>query len=229
MYDLMLQLPLFQGISRDQLTAILEKTPFLFKRYRDGEVIRKAGAPCSSIIFVLSGEVRLLTPTFGGRMTIVQDFYAPHTMPFSNLFGAELTSRSTLYSIDRTTGVMMLDKPHFLRLMQQNTVLLVAVLNMLSTTAQKQLQALDFSSENDEVLRLASWLLAYTDRRSHRIFLDAKITDWCNMLHLDQAAFWRSVTALESTGSIEVANGKLKLLDRYGLHSFVVQKKADQS
>ena len=226
MYDLMLQLPLFQGISRDQLTTILEKTPFLFKRYRDGEVIRRTGEACSSIIFILSGEVRLLTPTFGGRMTIVQDFYAPHTMPFSNLFGAETTTRSTLYSIDQATGVMMLDKLNFLRLLQQNTVLLVTVLNMLSTNAQKQHKALDFSSEGDEVLRLASWLLAYTDRPSHHIILDAKVTDWCNMLHLDQAAFWRCVTVLESMGCIEIVNGKLKLLDRYGLHSFVTQKMA---
>ena len=227
MYDLMLQLPLFQGISRDQLTTILEKTPFHFKRYRDGEVIRNSGEACSSIIFILSGEVRLVTPTFGGRMIIGQDFYAPYTMPFTNLFGAETTTRSTLYAIGHT-GIMLLDKLHFLRLMQTNTVLQVTVLNMLSTNAQKQHKALDLSSEGDEALRLASWLLAYTDRPSHNIILDAKITDWCNMLHLDQAAFWRSVATLEGSDCVEFVNGKLKLLDRYGLRQFVSKKKTDR-
>ena len=37
MYDLMLELPIFQGLSHTQLTSILEKVPFHFKKYKPND------------------------------------------------------------------------------------------------------------------------------------------------------------------------------------------------
>ena len=218
MYELMLQLPIFQGISRSQLTKILEKTSFHFDRFNTGEVIYELDQKAEHIIFIISGEVRLTTPTFGGKMQIQEDFYAPHTMPFQNFFGVDTFYRSELVAL-QPTGIMLLDKTNFLNVLQQNMVLLVNVLNILSSHAQKQHKGLDFSSETNPLHRLASWMLAYTNRPAHNIILNAKVSDWCNMLHLDQAEFWRAVAELEGRKCVEVDKDRIKLTDRYGLRA----------
>lgn len=220
MYELMLQLPIFQGISRSQLTKILEKTSFRFDRFAKGEVIFELEQKTEHIIFIISGEVRLKTPTFGGKMMIQEDFYAPQTMPFQNFFGADTFYRSELVAL-HPTGIMMLDKTNFLSVLQQNMVLLVNVLNILSSNAQKQHKGLDFSSETDPLHRIASWMLAYTDRPAHNIVLNAKVSDWCNMLHLDQSEFWRCIANLEGRKCVEVEKDRIKLIDRYGLRAIL--------
>lgn len=220
MYELMLQLPIFQGISRSQLTKILEKTSFHFDRFGAGDVIFDLDQKVENIIFVISGEVRLTTPTFGGKMTILEDFYAPQTMPFQNFFGVDTFYRSRLTAL-QPTGIMLLDKSNFLSVLQQNMVLLVNVLNILSSNAQKQHKGLDFSSETDPLHRIASWMLAYTDRPAHNINLHAKVSDWCNLLHLDQSEFWRCIAELEGRKCVETDKDHIRLVDRYGLRALL--------
>lgn len=223
MYDLMLQLPIFQGLSYDQLTGIVEKIPFSFNRYAPGEVIHARGELCDGVLFVLSGTVRQVTPTFGGRIRIIQDFTGPHTLSFYYLFGAETHSNSELVAVDQV-GMMHVEKSHFLKMLQQNSIMLVNVLNMLSTHAQKQHLAMEFTGLSDPTLRLASWLLAFTDRKASWITVDAAEESWLSLLRLDAPSFWRCVAVLEGRECVEMEKGILKLIDRYALRRYVGEK-----
>ena len=228
MYELLMQLPVFQGISNDQLTMIIEKIPFSFSQYDAGELIMKQGEECSSLAFVLTGTIRTHTPTFGHRVQIMQEFEGPYTMPFYNLFGPETHHHDTVEAVTRV-GVMQLDKGNFLKVLQQNPILLINVMNMLCTNAQKQHKAMDFSGEADPVLRLASWMLAFTERKGENIVFDADLSDWCGLLQVDETSFWRCVTILESQKIIDVEGRRLKLLDRYALRTFIGRKTAQNA
>ena len=46
MYDVLLQLPLFQGVSRMKMSEIIEKTRFHFLKYQDNEIIAHRGEEC---------------------------------------------------------------------------------------------------------------------------------------------------------------------------------------
>lgn len=228
MYELLMQLPVFQGVSTGQLTEIIEKIPFSFSQFEPGQVLMKQGEVCTAMTFILSGTVRTQTPTFGQKVQIMQEFQGPYTMPFYNLFGAETHVHDTVTALTRV-GVMQLDKSNFLNVMQQNPILLINVMNMLCTNAQKQHKAMDFSGESDPVLRLASWMLAFTERKAENIHIDAKINDWCDLLQLDEASFWRCVAILEGQSILEVEGRRLKLLDRYSLRTFISRKTAQNA
>jgi len=222
-FDTFLQLPIFQGMSIEQLTAVLEKTPFEFRKFAEGEVIAEAGEQRDSIVFILSGIVRKEMPTFDGRIIISEDFEGPHTLPFYYLFGAQTTSPSRLLA-QSSVGIMELAKPYLLQLLRDNEIPLVNVLNMLSTHAQKQHKAMDFVGKENDLERLASWLLAYTDRHGRNIQLTASESTWCQMLHLQPNDFWRIVAGLEGKKIVEVDGLNLKLLDRYALRGIVNSK-----
>lgn len=225
MYDLMLQLPIFQGLSYEQLTGIVEKIPFSFSKYAPLGKIHEAGDACDTVTFVLGGTVRQTTPTFGGRIHIIQDFEGPHTLSFYYLFGAETHYISDLVAVENT-GIMQVEKSQFLKMLQQNNIMLVNVMNMLSTHAQKQHVAMEFTGQDDPVLRLASWLLAFTDRKAARIVVEAAEDAWMSLLRLDANSFWRCVAILEGRGCVEMEKGNLKLTDRYALRRFVGEKTA---
>jgi len=224
MYDILKQLPIFQGIGTDQMTHILEIIPFDFKTFNQGDLICQGGDPVLGATFLLSGQVKLETPIFNHRVTISQLFNAPYTFSLHHLFGADMNARSTMTATTDKTGLMVLQKIDFLRVMQDNEIALINVMNMLCTRAQKQHKAIDFSGVNDPVLKLSSWILAFTERSATELWADAKPEDWCEMLQLDLPSFWRCVATLEGLKLIESINGRLKLLDRYGLRSLVNNK-----
>lgn len=224
-YEVMLQLPVFQGLSREQLDGIVEKIPFDFHRYTPGEMIYSAGERCDYVNFVLNGTVLQETPSFGGKIRIVQEFSAPHTLSFYYLFGAETRSINSLKAVNQV-GVMSVDKAQFLRMLQQNDIMLVNVLNTLSTHAQKQHVAIEFTSLEDPSLRLASWLLAFTDRKASCTTIEASEDAWQGLLRLDAPSFRRCVSILEGRGCVDMENGILKLIDRYALRHYVGEKSA---
>ena len=223
MYELMLQLPIFQGLSHAQLTEIIEKIPFAFRQFSEGEVIHERGELCDNVLFVLNGKVQQTTPTFGGRIHIVQEFQGPHTLSFYYLFGAETQSISQLEALTKV-GMMKVGKVQFIKMLQSNNIMLVNVMNMLSTHAQKQHLAMEFTGLSEPALRLASWLLAFTDRKATAIRVESPEEAWLSLLRLDSASFWRCVTILEGRGCVEIENGNLKLTDRYALRRFVGEK-----
>lgn len=228
MYELLMQLPLFQGISMEGLTHILEVIPFDFRSYKAGDVIISSGDLCQGATFLLSGRVQQQTPVFNHRVNITQCFDAPYTFSLHHLFGAEVQMRSKIVACADKTGVMVLKKVDFLRILRENEIALINTLNMLCTRAQKQHKAIDFSGETDPVLKLASWMLAFTERSAKEVYFEAKETDWCDMMQLDKPAFWRCVASMEGQHILEIENGRLKLLDRYGLKSLIGSKTAQK-
>lgn len=225
MYDLLLELPIFQGLSYEQLTLILEKVPFHFKKYRNNENLVTAGDRCEEVIFLLSGRVRMITPVFGDKIVISEDFDAPHTIPFSNFFGHEVRSRCGVYA-QGAVGAMTLNKANFLTMLENNRLMLINVLNILSTHAQKNHYALDSIGEKEPEMRLASWLLAYTQRPAKNIIVDASAEDWCSLLHVDAETLQKTIKILAEEKYLEFDSGKMKLTDRYGLRTYVSRNKA---
>ena len=86
--------------------------------------------------------------------------------------------------------------------------------------------ALDAAGESKPFLRLASWLLEYTTRPAKNIIIDADINDWCEMLSLDEKQFAEALNKLTEAKCIECEVGKVKLIDRYGLQTFVSRNRA---
>ena len=57
MYDTLLQLPLFQGLCKNDFTSILGKVKLHFRKYNADEIIVEQGTPCTELIFLLNGEI----------------------------------------------------------------------------------------------------------------------------------------------------------------------------
>lgn len=86
MYQQLMQLPLFQGVSTDKITALVEKLPFHFLKYRNAEQVLEAGDPCTHIKFIVSGKVRVEIPFTHLKVSVLQTLASPHVLAAEYLF-----------------------------------------------------------------------------------------------------------------------------------------------
>lgn len=230
MYEQVLQLPIFQGLSHDQLTELLEKLPFKFDKFRGGDIVAEVGQSCTDVLFLVAGEVSCQSTIVGDprqpRTTSVvglQHFQAPHTLSIFNMFGMD-TSHPELIRATGEVGIMSLTKAHFLAALQMNRILLVNTLNMLSNHAQRSKVLLDNFMLLDEIGRLGYWLLLHTTRESYDIRFTASPETWARLLLTDVRGYWKAVTFLEKMKAVESIGNDLFLTDRYALRKYVDEK-----
>ena len=84
MYDKLLQLPLFQGMSKFDFTDILEKVKIHFNKYEPGSCLVRQDTPCNQLIFVLDGEVQIESNDKTHKYTLWENFKSPNVIePYS--------------------------------------------------------------------------------------------------------------------------------------------------
>lgn len=219
MYEQVMLLPVFQGISHEQLTDILGKAHFSFRKLIAGEIVADVGHPFEEVIFLLSGEVRVEKTFLDGRVRLAQHYCAPHTLQFYNLFGVE-TSHAEKIRSTGDAGIMTLSKSDLLNIIRGNDILVINLLNILSSRAQYLSHCLDEYPRMDETMRVVSWLLAYTGRTAYDISVRATTADWCHLLALDDRACRRAFSNLERMHFVTTSGDCVKVIDRYALKLF---------
>ena len=136
MYRQLKQLPLFQGVSSDQLSQLIEKLPFHFLKFSDGEQIIAAGEQCTHLRFVVSGSVTLTTRLSHLNVELSQTLDAPSVLAPDFLFG-----RDTAYPFSATAcgpaGILQLVKSDYVKMLQADKVFLFNILNCLSLYSQR--------------------------------------------------------------------------------------------
>ena len=107
MYQQLMRLPLFQGVSTEKITALVEKLPFHFLKFHGDEQIFAAGDPCTHIKFIVSGKVRLETPFSNLKVVLSQVLATPHVLAAEYLFGRDTVYPYTAIA-DGPCGILQL-------------------------------------------------------------------------------------------------------------------------
>ena len=115
MYQQLMQLPLFQGVSTERITALVEKLPFHFLKFRNGDTIIAAGDSCTHIKFIVSGRVRVEMPCAHLRVSLLQTLSTPHVLAAEYLFGRATTYPFTAVA-DGSCGILQLLKSDYIKM-----------------------------------------------------------------------------------------------------------------
>lgn len=137
MYDTLLLLPLFQGMSRTDLTRILEKVQFHFLKFEDKEVVCRQGDRCDKMVFLLSGELVSETVAPCGLFTMEETLNRPTMVELHSLFGADPTFKAT-YSARGEVAMLMIDKNYIFKLLDFNMVFRINFYNLVCNRVHKQ-------------------------------------------------------------------------------------------
>lgn len=136
-YDKLLGLPLFQGMSSSDLQEVVTHVKFGFHRYSKNHVIADDNAACSSMIFVIDGSVDVITSSNDHSYNVTEHLRVPGLIQPERIFG--LMQRYTSKYVARTqVHCITIQKDDVLLLMDAFVVFRLNFLNILSTIIQRQ-------------------------------------------------------------------------------------------
>ena len=217
-YQQLMQLPLFQGISAEKITALVEKLPFHFLKFSSGEQIVAAGDPCTHVKFVVSGQVKLITPFSRLKVSLHQTLSSPHVLAPDCLFGWENKYPYTVVA-DGVCGILQLRKSDYIKMVGSDKVFLFNILNYLSTGSQRG-PALALGTENGTVSERLSMLLdLLVMSGATDISLQYKQKDLCTLLGTQRTTIISTLNRLSDEGLVEYDSKELRVLDYDGLLS----------
>lgn len=135
MYDKLLQLPLFQGLGKNDFTQILEKVKFHFHKYSPGMILIREEEACDKLIFILDGEIQAETYDTTQKYILQETFKSPHVIEPYSLFGMKPYFSAT-YSAATEINVLTIGKKYVLEQLNNYDIFALNYLNMLSNRVQ---------------------------------------------------------------------------------------------
>ncbi|MDE6121048.1 MAG: Crp/Fnr family transcriptional regulator [Muribaculaceae bacterium] len=213
MFELLMELPLFRGVSRARLSQIVGATKFHFLKYPDGETIIRAGEHCDHLTFVISGQVRASVTNTNGRFTVSQTLTAPAVIAPDFLFGM-----FTDYPCDVTalgsTGILKISKNDYIKILSSDQVFMFNYLNALSVNAQKAQEGILSLTTGDLDERLAFWITALTQPCATDITMTCRTRDFCIIFGIQRSACDNALADMKARGLIEYDNKQIRIIDR---------------
>ena len=108
-FQRLVNIPLFQGISRDDFFNIATKVHFDFQIYHPGEVIVNVDAPCNELVCIISGSVAKEMRSDDGRYLFREISDKPTVIQPDRLFGLRPRYSATFVAV-RDTSVVTVPK-----------------------------------------------------------------------------------------------------------------------
>ena len=187
MYEQLMGLPLFSGVSHQKISEIIGKYPFHFLKFSDGETIISHGEPCTHLLSVIAGEISTEIISSDGKFRSTQTLAAPDTISPEFLFGRSTLSPLTAVA-KGAAGIVRIAKPDFLQILTSDSIFLFNYLNMLSLQAQMNVDGVMALTSGSLEKRIAFWILALTQPGGRDIVLQCRQRDMYAVFGKPEAA-----------------------------------------
>lgn len=139
MFDTLLELPLFQGLGRGDLTRILESTRLEFETIPAQTLLLQQDTICDGLMFFIEGKVRMETLAANRLWSVEETMPIPSVAGLDVLYGCRRTHRHNLYA-EMPTRILKMDKRTVGALTSYFEVFRLNVLNHLTTTISRRYQ-----------------------------------------------------------------------------------------
>lgn len=226
MFETLMRLPLFQGVGRESISDLIEKYPFHFLKFQDGDTIIAQGDECTHVRFLVSGQVMVTTSSQVLRVSLSQKIVAPNVIGPDYLFGRQTAYPYTVRALG-VCGILQVSKSDYVEIVQSNKVYLYNILNYLSRNSQVHTLTLLNQSHGLIAERLAKLVLTLTTAQSEDIVLNFRQKDLCNLLGARRTSLVNALDDLSKLGIIEADLSQVKVLNRRALIQLI--KATDQT
>ena len=209
--------PLFRGITPERLFADLEEISFHTRSYKKGEILAQQGAVCNRLVILTKGSVRGEMIDYSGRLIKVEDIAAPRAIAPLFLFGEE-----NRYPVEVTanepTEVIELPKSSVLSLFRKNEQFLENYMNLSANYARTLSDKLFFMSFKTIRQKLASYLLRlYKQQQQTHITLDRSQQELSDYFGVSRPSLARELAHMQEDGLLIADRKHITILQKVQL------------
>jgi CRP-like cAMP-binding protein len=206
--------PLFRGITPERLFADLEEISFHTRSYKKGEILAQQGAVCNRLVILTKGSVRGEMIDYSGRLIKVEDIAAPRAIAPLFLFGEE-----NRYPVEVTanepTEVIELPKSSVLSLFRKNEQFLENYMNLSANYARTLSDKLFFMSFKTIRQKIASYLLRLCKQQQQlQITLDRSQQELSDYFGVSRPSLARELSHMQEDGMIIADRKQITILQK---------------
>ncbi len=217
MFDILLSLPFFRGVSREKIEQILEVSKFHFLKYTPGETIVRAGDPCTHVMFIISGSVRCTVVNADGRFRVAQSLDRANVIAPDFLFGRVTNYPNTVVAEDQGAGMLQISKNDYLNILKADPVFMLNFLNILSMNAQKSVVGILALTTGSIEERIALWITSLTQPAGRDIVLTCRQRDLYSFFGVPRSSFIAALESMRERGMITYTSNEIKVVSRRDL------------
>lgn len=199
MYEQIMDLVLFKGISREQVSQLVEKNCVVFESFRAGESIVTFGQEQTRVLFIVSGNARMTTASPERRIAISQTISSGAVIGADALFGWEITASATIDALTDLSALVF-DKEQYVRLLKADDIYLLNYLNYLALNMHNARRSVrTFPADNVAGL-LGRWLMTATHQNGTNIMAHATIADLSELTGIPEERVGEELEQLQADG-----------------------------
>lgn len=210
MYDTLLQLPLFQGLGKNDITEILSKVKFHFRKYESGEYVFRQGDACSEVGFLLGGT--LVAETFSRSQTyqFIEELPVPSVIELYSLFGIRPLFHASYRAVTEV-NMLTIDKGYLSEIVGGYVPCSLNFSNIICTRAQYLYQHIWSDVTGDLDIRFTQFLMRRSSRPAGHKLLRIKMEDLAVLLDDRRINVSRMLNALQAEGVIHLRRKEIEI------------------
>ena len=210
MYESLLCLPYFQGMSKDDITAILGKVTLEFKRYGDGDVIFRRGEKCDKFIILTQGKVTGTATAPDKSYSISEELYAPMAIEPHSIFGY-----STCYQRDYTAKgdctLLFIDKQHIFGELSKHNIFTINLLNIICRRTQQMDERIWNYNSTTLHGRIVQFIANHCERQKGEKHISVKMERLAALLCETRLNISKALNDMQDAGHLSLHRGGITI------------------
>ncbi|KAA6346698.1 hypothetical protein EZS27_005782 [termite gut metagenome] len=202
MYDNMLQLPLFQGMCREDFTNILGKIKLRFLKYEAGKDIVLAGDVCDKLIFLLNGKI-ISSYSFEKDFIFVEYLPAPCLLELYSLYGVNVRFVSS-YIAHTEIELLIIEKSFVTNELFNYEIFRLNYLNTISSYAQTFHSCLRKAIPDTAESKIVNFILTHSAYPKGERRIKVKMNRLAQYLNETRMNISKALNTFEEKGVIEL-------------------------
>lgn len=213
MYEILMNLPLFQGVSHAKISELIEKIRFNFLKYLNNERFIACNESCQQLKFLISGKARIEIFNNNKKIRLFETISAPNVIGAEYLFGRTTAYPYNVYAAP-DAGILQIEKTDYLKIIKSDSIFLFNMLNYLSRNSQTPMEAVLSLTSGSIAERLAFWITSLTHKGSTDVTVTCKQKDMYTMLGIQRSSYMNTLNELKEAGHLDFTQNEILVTNR---------------
>lgn len=210
MYDTLLQLPLFQGLCKNDFTEIIGKVKLHFFKYKAGERIVCQGDSCLGLIFLLKGEIISETKNENNLYTWGEFFNSPYVLEPYSLFGMH-TNYIYTHTAVSDVDIVSIEKNFILYELGKYDIFLLNYLNIINNRSQTLYERATDGKVHTVRDKILNFFFSHSERLNGKKILKIKMEDFAFLLNHTRLSVSKALNELQDKELITLRRKEIEI------------------
>ena len=217
MFERLQQLPLFQGLTTQEVSDVMSHVRLDFVNYHQGDEIVMQGESCRKLIYIINGEVMAEHRDTNLQFTLTEHLPELKAIEPYNLFGMYQTYSRT-YTFATEGSTLAIDKHVMLSHLMTNNIVKINFLNIACNKYQQALRLLCDFPDSSVKHKIIKFVLSHSAIPKGKKDIQIKMQTLADIIHETRLNVSNVLNEMQEQGLITMQRGCFTINNLQDIH-----------